>query len=70
VKLGAMLEYLVTPGRPSNTTRVGPIVLVEISKQLEGLFTLTLAVSSPDDLGTYESAYGFLGLRYRWAQRF
>ena len=69
-KVGAMLEYLVTPGRPSNTTRVGPIVFFGFSKHVEGLFTTTLALSSPDDLGPYLSAYGFLGLRYRWAHRF
>jgi hypothetical protein len=70
IKLGAMTEYLVLPGRPENVTRVGPLLLVTLAPRLEGLFTATFVVSSPDHLGLYESSYGFLGLRVRWAQRF
>ncbi len=70
IKVGAMLEYMVTPGRPKNVARVGPVVLVGLSKHIEGLATATFAVSSPDDLGLYEGTYGFIGLRARFAQRF
>src|SRR5690606_2879534 len=69
IKAGAMVEYLVLPGRPQNVTRLGPILLVSLSKQVEALFTLTLPVASPDALGYYEGSYGFLGLRLRWAKR-
>lgn len=69
-KIGAMVEYLVTPGRPQNTTRIGPLALVSFTKNFEGLFTTTVVVSGPDDLGAYASTYGFLGVRYRWAKRF
>jgi len=70
IKLGGMLEYLVLPGRPSNITRIGPLLLVSLAPRLEGLFTTTFVLSSPDSLGPYEGTYGFLGLRVRWAQRF
>jgi len=69
-KVGAMVEYLVTPGRPFNTTRVGPLALVSFTKNFEGLFTTTVVVSGPDELGPYAGTYGFLGVRYRWAKRF
>lgn len=70
LKIGAMVEYLVTPGRPMNTTRVGPLALVSFTKHFEGLFTTTVVVSGPDELGGYTGTYGFMGVRYRWAQRF
>ena len=70
VKVGAMVEYLVTPGRPRHTTRVGPLALISFRKDFEGLFTATMVVSGPDDLGLYASTYGFAGVRYRWAARF
>lgn len=69
-KFGVMVEYLVTPGRPQNTTRFGPLALVSFTKNFEGLFTTTVVVSGPDALGLYAGTYGFLGVRYRWAQRF
>jgi hypothetical protein len=69
VKLGAMVEYLVTPGRPKNVTRVGPVLVVSATQHIEVLFTTTVPVSSPDRLGIYEGSYGFLGLRLRWAER-
>lgn len=70
VKLGAMLEYLVLPGRPENVARLGPLLLIQATDRIEGLFTWTYPVKSPDDLGAYEGSYGYLGLRYRWVQRF
>jgi hypothetical protein len=69
VKAGAMVEYMVTPGRSENVTRVGPVLIVGLSQYLEILATSTFTVSSPDTLGLYEGSYGFLGLRARWAQR-
>lgn len=69
VKAGAMTEYMVTPGRPKNVTRVGPVLIVGLSQYYEILATATFTVSSPDALGLYEGTYGFVGLRARWAQR-
>lgn len=69
-KVGAMVEYLVAPGRPSNTIRVGPLALLSFTKNFEGLFTTTMVVSGPDELGPYVGTYGFAGVRYRWAKRF
>lgn len=69
LKLGAMVEYLVTPGRPKNVTRVGPVLVLTVTQYLEVLFTTTVTVSSADQLGLYEGSYGFLGLRARWAER-
>ncbi len=70
VKLGGMVEHMVLPGRPQDVTRLGPVCLVAISGQLEGLFTTTVVVRSPDTLGPYLGSYGFLGLRMRFAERF
>lgn len=69
VKAGAMVEHVVLPGRPKDVTRVGPLVLVSLAERLEGLFTTTVVVRSPDSLG-FSGVYGFLGLRMRFAQRF
>ncbi len=69
-KIGGMVEYLVTPGRPKNTTRVGPIFLGSLTDSLQILATATLPVDSPDRLGIYEGSYGFIGLRGRFAHRF
>ena len=68
-KLGAMTEYLIQPGRPKNTTRLGPLFLVSLTQHLEGLATVTFVVDGPDELGFYEGTYGFIGLRLRWVQR-
>lgn len=70
VKAGAMVEYLIAPGRPQNTTRVGPLLLASFTKHFEGLFTWTVVVDGPDKLGVYAGSYGFLGVRYRFAERF
>jgi hypothetical protein len=69
VKLGMMTEYIVTPGRPKNVTRLGPLFLLGLSQHAELLATVTLPVASPDDLGLYEGSYGFVGARLRWAKR-
>jgi hypothetical protein len=70
IKTGAMLEHIVTPGRPANVTRFGPVLIVSLAERLEGLATATVPVASPDELGLYEGSYGFVGLRLRWARRF
>lgn len=70
VKLGGMIEYLVLPQRPSNVTRVGPVILISVSKNVEVLGTITMVLSSPDELGIYQGSYGLLGMRLRLAERF
>lgn len=70
VKVGAMTEYIVTPGRPRNATRLGPLLIVSISQYVEALATATFVVDSPDELGIYEGTYGFMGARLRWVKRF
>jgi hypothetical protein len=70
VKIGAMLEYVVMPGRPGNVTRLGPVGLVGLSQHWELLGTATFVAKSPDALGYYHGTYGLLGVRYRFAQRF
>jgi hypothetical protein len=69
VKLGGMLEYLVTPNRPKNVARFGPVFLFGVTPNVELLATVTLPFSSPDHLGVYEGSYGFVGARLRWAKR-
>ena len=69
-KVGGMTEYMITPGRPRNVTRLGPIFIGTLTDHLEILATATVAVDSPDDLGFYEGSYGYLGLRGRFAKRF
>lgn len=69
-KFGGMAEYMVTPGRPRNVTRLGPIFIGGLTDTLEVLATATVPVDSPDNLGFYEGSYGFLGLRGRFAHRF
>lgn len=70
VKIGAMVEYVVMPGRPGNVTRVGPVGLMGLTKHWELLGTATFVAKSPDALGYYHGSYGLLGARYRFAERF
>ena len=70
VKAGIMLEYVVTPGRSSNTVRAGPVALVTFSQYWEGLAAFSPVFAGPDQLGVVHGAYAFLGLLHRWAQRF
>ncbi|MEZ4220030.1 MAG: hypothetical protein R3B13_03805 [Polyangiaceae bacterium] len=70
IKAGGMVEYMVTPGRPKNVTRVGPVFIAGLSDRYEILATVTLPVDTPDSLGIYEGSYGFVGLRGRFATRF
>lgn len=70
VKIGAMLEYVVMPGRPGNVTRVGPVGLLGLSQHWELLGTATFVAKSPDALSYVHGTYGLLGVRYRFAERF
>jgi hypothetical protein len=64
-----MLEYLVTPGRPKNVARLGPVFLLGVTPNLSCSPRSRCPVSSPDHLGLYEGSYGFVGARLRWAKR-
>ena len=68
-KFGFMAEYVVTPGRPRNVTRLGPIALANFSKHLEGLAAFSFVVDGPDSLGIEHGTYAFLGILHRWAAR-
>jgi hypothetical protein len=70
LKVGAMLEHVVTPGRPRGVWRSGPVALATFSKNLEGLFAFSVVLDSPDELGVVHGTYAFLGLLHRWAGRF
>jgi hypothetical protein len=69
-KGGAMLEYVVTPGRPKNVTRAGPLLLCSFDKSLDGLFAFSAVVDSPDTLGVVHGTYAFIGVLHRMATRF
>ena len=69
-KGGAMLEYVVTPGRPKNVTRAGPVVLCSFDKHLDGLFTFSTVLDSSDELGIVHGTYAFIGVLHRMATRF
>jgi hypothetical protein len=67
IKAGALGELVVVPGRDAVTWRVGPAACVSITDHLDGMFALTVPVSSPDHLGLMQGAFGVLGLSYAWA---
>jgi hypothetical protein len=67
LKFGVLGELVFGTGRDKPVTRVGPVIALQITDHLEGLGGLSLATSSPDDLGLTLGAYGVCGLRYRWA---
>jgi hypothetical protein len=67
LKVGVLTEYLFDTGRPKPVVRVGPAAALQLTDHLEALCTLSLAVSSPDQLGLALGAYGLAGVRYRWA---
>jgi hypothetical protein len=67
LKAGILSEYVVFTGRDRGVVRVGPAAQIQLTDHLQGLGTLTLAVSSPDALGLALGAYGVAGLRYEWA---
>lgn len=68
VKIGALGEAVFLPGRDVGPVyRVGPAMQIVLTDHLEALGLLTMAVKSPDDLGFFLSAYGILGLRWKWA---
>jgi hypothetical protein len=67
LKVGVLSEFVVLTGRDRGVVRVGPAAQIQLTDHLQGLGTLTLAVSSPDSLGLALGAYGVAGLRYEWA---
>lgn len=66
LKVGGVVEYLFGTGRGS-TVRVGPALMLQLTDHLEVNATVTLPVSSPDDLGLVLGTYAAAGLRYRTA---
>ncbi len=68
VKIGALGEAVFLPGRDTGPVyRIGPALQIVLTDHLEALGLLTMAVKSPDELGFFLSAYGILGLRWKWA---
>ncbi|MFZ5890006.1 MAG: hypothetical protein ACOY0T_02970 [Myxococcota bacterium] len=67
LKIGILGELVFATGREKPVTRFGPVIALQITDHLEGVGGLSLATSSPDDLGITLGAYGVCGLRYRWA---
>ncbi|MGZ3424063.1 MAG: hypothetical protein ACXVEF_32690 [Polyangiales bacterium] len=67
LKIGAVADYIVMPGRPSNVLRVGPVGLLSITDHFEVLGLATLAVTSPDDLGFFLGTWAVACVRYKWA---
>ena len=67
LKVGALGEYVFATGRPKPVVRIGPVSALALTDHLEAVAGLTLAVRSPDRLGTMLGAYGTACLRYRWA---
>lgn len=67
LKIGVLGELVFGTGRDKPVTRVGPVVALQITDHLEALGGVSLATSSPDELGLTLGAYGMCGLRYRWA---
>jgi hypothetical protein len=67
LKIGPLVEHVFETGRTAPVTRIGPAFSLQFTDHLEAQAVLTLAVSSPDNLGLTLAAYGVLGLRYRWA---
>lgn len=70
VKVGAMGEYVVLPGRPMNVVRVGPVAVATLSKHFDAFAAFSFVVSSPDTLGVEHGTYAFLGVLHRWAHAF
>jgi hypothetical protein len=66
-KVGVLSEFVFGTGRDKPVVRVGPAGALQLTDHLEINAALTLAVSSPDDLGLALGAYGVAGVRYRWA---
>lgn len=67
VKVGALSETLVLPGRHATIVRIGPVASVRLTLHTDAILVLTSAVHGPDSLDLYDGSYGFVGLRYRWA---
>jgi hypothetical protein len=66
-KVGVLSEYVFGTGREKPVVRLGPAGSLQLTDHLEVNAVLTLAVSSPDNLGLALGAYGVAGVRYRWA---
>jgi len=70
VKAGVLIEHVVAPGRPKNTWRAGPVVLIGLSKYFDFLFAFSPVLSSPDELGILHGTYAYLGVLHRFSHRF
>lgn len=67
LKLGVLGEYVFDTGRSAGVVRLGPVMSVQLTDHLEINLAVTVAVSSPDNLGVALGAFGIAGFRYRWA---
>lgn len=67
LRVGALSEYVFGTGRNKGVVRLGPVASLVLTDHIEINAALTLAVSSPDQLGLVLGAYGVAGIRYRWA---
>lgn len=67
LKIGAMGEHLFGTGHGKPVSRLGPVVILQLTDHLQALGTITFPIISPDTLGPILGSYAIAGLRYRWA---
>ena len=67
IKVGALSELVLLPGRSDSIVRLGPAAQVSLTNHLEAIGTITFVLASPDSLGIWNGPFGVLGLVYRWA---
>lgn len=67
LNIGVLGEHVFETGRNQPVTRLGPVVILQLTDHLQALGTITLPLVSPDSLGPILGSYAIAGLRYRWA---
>jgi hypothetical protein len=67
LQLGPVLEVVGVPRRGTLVLRVGGLVRIALSGDLEARGTFVPAVATPDALGARGADTFLLGIRYRWA---
>lgn len=67
LKIGVLTEYAFHTGRGHTVFRMGPVAALQLTDHLQIMAGVSLAVSSPDQLGLMLAAYGIAGIRYQWA---
>ncbi|HKU38138.1 MAG TPA: hypothetical protein VJR89_08325 [Polyangiales bacterium] len=66
LKIGVLTEHVFDAGRRP-TTRIGPMMSLQLTDHVDVNVVLTVAVSGPDNLGIVTGSYGVAGVRWRWA---